>query len=271
MDIQLTEINIYPVKSLSGISLKESNLEETGLQYDRKWMLVDENGRFLSQRKHPKMALAKTRIVNDKLMISENDFGELNIDMNFQLGERTTVEVWDDKCEAIFLDKKYDQWFSEFLDFKCRLVYMPNDSNRIVDTRYNPDGKIVSFADGYPNLLISEASLEDLNSRLNNPVPMNRFRPNLVVNGTLPYAEDSWDLIKIGEINFKVAKPCSRCVLTTIDQKNGQKGKEPLKTLAAYRKKGHKIYFGQNLLHTNRGVLKLGGTLNILKKKISTL
>ncbi|WP_020527826.1 MOSC domain-containing protein [Flexithrix dorotheae] len=271
MDIQLTEINIYPVKSLAGISIKESILEDTGLQYDRRWMLVDENGRFLSQRKHPKMALAKTRIISDQLIISVKDFGELNIDKKLQTGEKTTVEVWDDHCEAVFLSDQYDQWFSEFLDFKCRLVYMPNDSNRIVDTRYNPDGKIVSFADGYPNLLISEASLADLNTRLDSPVPMNRFRPNLVVNGTLPYAEDSWDKIKIGEIDFTVAKPCARCVLTTIDQENGQKGKEPLKTLSSYRKKDKKIYFGQNLLHANNGILKLGNSLNILKSKISMI
>jgi uncharacterized protein YcbX len=147
-----------------------------------------------------------------------------------------------------------------------RLVFMPDASRRQVNQNYAPSpDDVVGFADGYPFLLISEASLKDLNQRLNAPVPMNRFRPNLVISGCLPYEEDTWKWIRIGEVRFKVAKPCARCIVTTVDQSTGEKGVEPFQTLAAYRKQEKGIMFGQNLIHTTQGVLSIGQTVEVLE------
>jgi uncharacterized protein YcbX len=166
--------------------------------------------------------------------------------------------VWDDTCSATWLGQKAAEWFSEFLGMACSLVHMASDTVRPADPALAPGGTRVSFADGFPFLLISEASLADLNRRLAEPLPMNRFRPNLVVAGGEPYQEDSWTRIEIGGIGLQVVKPCGRCLVTTTDQITGERGKEPLRTLATYRKRDGEVMFGQNVLHEAPGHLRIG-------------
>jgi uncharacterized protein YcbX len=173
----------------------------------------------------------------------------------------TTVTVWDDTCNATWLGEKASSWFSDFLDCACSLVHMDANTIRPANPALAPPESRVSFADGFPFLLISEESLADLNRRLAEPLPMNRFRPNLVVAGGEPYAEDHWTRLQIGGIELRVVKPCGRCLVTTTNQTTGERGKEPLRTLATYRKVGQDVMFGQNVVHQGPGHLRIGDTV----------
>lgn len=269
----ISEINIYPIKSLGGISLKNSIVENRGLQFDRRWMLVDDQNKFLTQREFPKMATVGVEIAKDNLNVSyENQTLEIPFEPN--TNETASVKIWSNRCRARIYEKRINEWFSEILQSDCRLVLMPEETKRKVNYFYAVHKiDVVSFADGYPVLLIGENSLADLNSRLDAPVPMNRFRPNLVVSGADAFAEDGWKQIKIGNVRFHIVKPCARCVITTIDQAKGEKqGVEPLKTLSSFRipkrsvKK--KILFGQNLIAENVGEsLKIGDKVEIIETK----
>ena len=177
------------------------------------------------------------------------------------------VTIWDDCCEAQHVSGEADKWFSEKLDFSCRLVYMPESTKRKVDSSYAIDNDITSFADDYHILLIGEASLQDLNSRLEKPLPMNRFRPNFVMEGGMPYEEDTMEQFSINDINFYGVKLCSRCIVTTTDQETGIAGKEPLKTLATYRGFNNKVLFGQNVLCGGEGMIKIGDEIRVVKTK----
>lgn len=269
----LSEINVYPIKSLGGITLEKSIAENRGLQLDRRWMLVDKKNSFLTQRDFPQMATVGVEITANGLAVSSKDkFFEIPFQPN--TNETASVKIWSSRCRAQIYGKKINDWFSDVLQTDCRLVLMPEETKRKVNYFYavHPDDA-VSFADGYPILLAGESSLSDLNSRLDAPVPMNRFRPNFVVSGAEPFAEDGWKQIKIGAAIFHVVKPCARCVITTIEQTNGQKhGVEPLKTLASYRipkrsiKK--KILFGQNLIsETNGETINVGDKIEIIETK----
>jgi uncharacterized protein YcbX len=175
------------------------------------------------------------------------------------------VTVWDDTCRAQLVISHIDEWFSEKLNLPARLVYMPDDSLRQTDPRYTKEGSITSFSDAYPMLIIGQASLDDLNTRLPDALPMNRFRPNIVFTGGEAYSEDTMKHINVNGIDLYGVKLCARCVMTTIDQDSAKKGKEPLKTLAKYRLKNNKIYFGQNLVHANEGILNVGDAITILE------
>lgn len=262
-EIKLSGIYIYPIKSAAGISLNTAQVETRGFQYDRNWMLVDETGKFLTQRHFPRMALISVRLDKDQLVVKTPNRESLSIPINIDSDHHIEVQVWNDVCDAIPLGEEISQWFSEFLEISCQLVYMPESLFRPVNPHYATDNDQVSFADGFPFLLISEASLEDLNQRLDEPVPMNRFRPNLVVSGCEAFAEDSWRSIRIGSIIFRVVKPCDRCAITTVDQALGIRGKEPLLTLAKYRRSNGKILFGQNLIPGKLGVLQVGDSVEI--------
>jgi len=246
----LSEIWIYPIKSLGGIALTEASVEVRGLQYDRRWMLVDAEWKFITQRKIHEMALIDVALGKDGLEVRHRAFQEDVLFIPFEPinKESFTVKIWDDEVEAVTVSDEADRWFSRYLGQTIRLVKMPESTNRWVDSRYAKHQEVVGFADDYPLLLISQASLDDLNSRLPVPVSMQRFRPNLIVNGTSPFAEDGWTDLQIGSATFKAVKPCSRCVLTTLDPATGQAGAEPLKTLATYRKQNNKVMFGMNLL-----------------------
>lgn len=261
--ITLTGIYIYPIKSVAGFSWETAEVTKQGFQYDRRWMLVDETGKFITQRQVPQMALIRTEIKGNYLIVNAPDQDTLSIPIQLDISDRISVQVWRDICKAIPLEKEVSQWFTQFLGIPCQLVYMPENSLRPVDSRYATNNEQVSFADGFPFLLISEASLQDLNSRLEQSIPMNRFRPNLVVSGCEAFAEDSWRFIRIGSIPFRVVKPCERCVVTTVDQSTGIRGKEPLFTLTKYRNQEGKILFGQNLIQGQIGVLKVGDLVEI--------
>lgn len=269
--MKLSEINVYPIKSLGGISLKSAVIEERGLQFDRRWMLIDESNKFLTQREFPKMAVVKVEIEKENLRVSF-DSGEKIIPFVPETNETASVKIWSSRCRAKIYDDETNEWFSDILQTKCRLALIPEETRRKVNYFYAAHkGDVVSFADGYPVLIIGENSLNDLNERLETPVPMNRFRPNLVVSGAEAFAEDDWKLIKIGEAVFHVVKPCGRCVMTTVDQEKGEKkGSEPLKTLGKFRipkrsiKK--KILFGQNLITENVGAtVKVGDQIEVLE------
>lgn len=245
----LTDIYIYPIKSLGGIRLNESVLEERGLKYDRRWMLVDKNGDFLTQRTLPQLALFQVELMTDGLNVYKKDDPETNILIPFESNTKVLipVTVWDDTVIGQLVDNSISKWFTDQLNMDCDLVVMPESTQRKLNPKYAVNNESVSFADGMPYLLIGQASLEDLNTKLQNPVPMDRFRPNLVFSGGKAFEEDEWDKVKIGKSLFKITKPCARCVMTTIDQKTGIKGKEPLKTLAKYRTISNKVMFGQNM------------------------
>ncbi|SEM91683.1 hypothetical protein SAMN04488505_10739 [Chitinophaga rupis] len=263
--LAVSELYIYPVKSLGGIALPAASLTDRGFEYDRRWMLVDENNRFLSQREVPLMACLHVELHDDYLVvinIHKPDFF-YPIPLQPLTTETTMVTVWDDECPAQWVSAKADAWFSEQLEISCRLVHMPDSSHRHVDERYANNKEITSFSDGYPLLMIGQASLDDLNSRLASPLPMNRFRPNIVFTGGLPFQEDDMQQFGIGDIRFWGVKLCARCVMTTIDQQTAVKTKEPLKTLSTYRMKDNKILFGQNLLYQGRGTIRVGDAITI--------
>ncbi len=255
----LTQINIYPVKSLSGISLKESFVEERGLQFDRRWMLIDDKNEFITQRLFPQMIFINVKIENGNLIFThtKKSIEPLKISVKDFPQNKINVKIWDDVCQGNLYNNKINNWFSDAIETNCKLVYMPNSTERKTSTKYFPESKNVSFADGYPFLIIGEESLNLLNSKLNNPVEMKNFRPNFVFSGGSAHDEDNWKNIKIGEINFSVVKPCARCVITTIDS-NANKNKEPLATLSTYRNFNNKILFGQNMVAHAQGTINIG-------------
>jgi uncharacterized protein len=250
--MHIQDIYIYPIKSLGGIRLEKARLMEKGFENDRRFMLADKNGRFLSQREHPRMALLQTDLVDEGIAVYSKQEPEnktlIPLPFKPKKNGEILVTIWEDKVKARLADESISSWFSDFLGQACKLVYMPHASRRQLKPKYAVNGEAVSFADGMPYLLISQASLDDLNSRLKEPVSMNRFRPNIVISGGTAFQEDEWDVIQVGDARFKITKPCARCVVTTIDQQTGQKSKEPLTTLATYRQKNGKVMFGQNML-----------------------
>jgi hypothetical protein len=265
----ISQLFIYPVKSLGGFEVSSALLTDRGLQYDRRWMLVDKDGNFLTQREYAVMSLLQTAIENEQLIIypKNNPFDKLSVSLHPESQSIYKVKVWDDVCDAQLVSDAADEWLSDKLSMQCRLVYMPDGERRKVDNRYAHAGEITSFSDGYPLLIIGQASLDDLNNRLEIPLPINRFRPNIVFTGGQPYDEDTMEHIRVNEIDMYGVKLCARCVVTTIDQTNATKAREPLKTLAGYRMANNKIYFGQNILHSQAGVLKRGDAIEIVSSK----
>lgn len=263
--MKIQDIYIYPIKSLGGIRLESAQVLTKGFRWDRRWMLVDENGRFLTQRSLHKMALLQVALLENGLEVFHKHSPDHVLQVPFipETDELISSQVWDDKVEGKVVSKEADRWFSEMLEVDCRLVFMSEDAPRMVDADYAEQGETVSFADAMPYLLIGQGSLDDLNARLDVPLPMDRFRPNIVFSGGAAFEEDAWSEIQLGGLLFKVAKPCARCVLTTVNQDTAEKGKEPLKTLATYRLKDKKVLFGQNLIALGNGELKVGDSLTV--------
>ncbi len=289
--MHLAEINIYPIKSLKGINVDSAMVERRGLQYDRRWMLTDALGKFFTQREFPRMAMVEVGVETDGLTIWADGFGRMEIPFLPETADVRQVTIWQSVCPGEVYPAVINEWFSDVLQTNCHLVYMPDDSRRSVNPTFDRDDDIVSFADGYPLLVIGEASLNDLNNRIANgethadtlsafrPLPMNRFRPNLVVSGCEAFAEDDWTKIRVGRSIFRATKPSERCVITTVEQSKGEfDGKEPLKTLASYRMAKYVIpdrydalgvnatavLFGQNLIaETIGGVIRTGDEVGI--------
>jgi uncharacterized protein YcbX len=259
--MHVSELHIYPIKSAAGLTLETMTLDDFGAALDRRWMVVDDRGRFISQREAPEMALVRVIVDDSVLTISAASFPSLAVPRELPAGEVIPVSIWSDLCAALDCGAEAARWFTGYLGRPARLVYMPTGTFRRVDPSYVPESRRVSFTDGFPLLLIGEGSLRDLNARMEIPVPMNRFRPNIVVHGTEPFQEDGWREVRIGDIWFNVVKPCDRCVTTTVDQATAAGGKEPLRTLATYRRGEGGVLFGQNLVHRAQGTLRLGDSV----------
>ena len=253
--MQLTGIFLYPVKSLQGISLDHWPLAKRGLKHDRRWMLIDRTGKFISQRTLPEMVFLKPSLERDQLLIKDIRKPDSSVAVPIAGSSKNgdvEVRIWSSRCLATGFSNEVDRWLSTALDTECRLVYMPESTRRKIDAKHAEGDEIVSFADAYPYLIIGEQSLRDLNARLDFPVEMTRFRPNLTFSGGAPYVEDSWKNFTIGTHQFRGVKPCARCVLTTIDPVNARRGKEPLATLATYRQTGHDVLFGLNACYVGK-------------------
>lgn len=265
-EIRVTGITVYPIKSTAGIPVDQCAVESQGLAMDRRWMVVDEAGEFLSGREFPMLTQIRSQMESGGLRITAPGMDEMRIPSPAESENPRLVRVWNDECRALGADRAVDDWFSRFLGTHTHLVYMHDSRQRPVDFNYGRPGDRVSFADGFPLLLISEASLEDLNTRLSASVSMRRFRPNIVVGGCGPYEEDDWRAIRIGETRFDSVKSCSRCVFTTIDPDSGEKHPrlEPLRTLGGYRRgPDGGVLFGQNLIPRVLGTLHVGDVVNV--------
>lgn len=269
--LQVSELYIYPIKSLAGIAVKKALVTTRGFEHDRRWLLVDENNCFITQREHHQMALLKVAIKDEGVLVSHR-FNHKSLLIPFYVPgneyERAMVTIWDDTCVAEFVSAEADKWFTEVLGIKCRLVYMPDSTLRVVDQQYAHEGSITSFADAYPFLLIGQGSLDDLNGRLMEQLPINRFRPSIVFTGGEAFSEDLYGHFTINGIDFYGVKLCARCVMTTVNQDTAITGKEPLKTLAKYRFKNNKILFGQNLIHEGTGEIAVGDELIVLEENV---
>ncbi|WP_329129161.1 MOSC domain-containing protein [Streptomyces caniferus] len=268
----LQSIHLYPVKSIAGSGPGEAVVEPWGLAGDRRWLLVDAEGRQLTQRQQRTLALAHAEEQADGGLVCTAPGREpLTVEVPAS-GETITVEVWSDKVEAVPADPAASEWFSGYLGIECQLAHLDApEKRRPIDPDHSRPGDTVSFADGFPLLLTTASSLDALNSLIaqgdhadEGPLPMNRFRPNVVVDGTAPWAEDDWQRIRIGDVVFEVAKPCSRCVVTTTDQRTAERGKEPLRTLARHRRFGDRLVFGQNLIPRGVGTIRIGDPFEIL-------
>ena len=262
----LQEIYLYPIKSLGGISVSQALVEERGFRYDRRWMLVDKKGDFVTQRQHPQLALLQVALSETQLEVfSKRDPSQrVAFDLDLVSEQELQVSIWGDQVLARVVSAELSLWFSGFLQMELDLVVMPESSHRKMDPRYAVQEESVSFADGMPYVMIGQASLDDLNGRLSDPVGMDRFRPNLVFSGGEAYAEDQFKQLQIGEVEFQVVKPCARCVMITVNQQTGEKGKEPLATLATYRTVNNKVYFGQNAVALTQGIVRVGDPIQQL-------
>lgn len=261
--ITVSSLSIYPVKSCREVNQNSTWVEDFGLKNDRRWMVVDANGVMLTQRKITKMCLIQPEAIEAGLVLKTSTMDDLYVENPFA-SQKVSVKVWTDQCQAYDAGDEAANWLSHVLSTKCRLVYFPDDEFRQVDLNYANAGDKTAFSDGFPLLLISQESLDDLNQRLSVPVMMSRFRPNIVVKGCQPFAEDSWKKIRIGEISFRIVKPCSRCVIPSINIETAEREKEPIKTLVSYRKRDNKIFFGQNVIADTIGKIEVGMPVDIL-------
>lgn len=262
--IRLTQLFVYPLKSGRGIRLDEAAVDTTGLLHDRRFMVVDEEGVFLTQRQDPRLTLIVPAMEGDRLRLAAPGMEDLVLPLEPEGHADVRTRVWEDVVDALAVGAHADDWMSTFLGSPRRLVHFPRDGVRPVDPEYARKGDRVAFADGYPFLLANEASLEDLNRRMDARLEMERFRPNLVVAGAGAFAEDGWREIRIGEVPFRVVKACARCAITTVDPATAAVGHEPLRTLAGYRRRNGKVMFGQNAVHDGSGMLRTGDAVRVL-------
>ena len=264
--IQLSNLTYYPIKACRGFDVAESQVERMGLANDRRMMVVTPAGEFLTQREYPRLALVTPAVKNGMVTLSAPNFDSLQFGIQ-STGTPTSVNIWKSKgVSAIDQGDESAQWLSDWLGVSVRLAHVADGFKRKLNPAYaiNADDH-TGFADGYPILIISEESLLDLNSRLDSAVPMNRFRPNIVVKGCDPFAEETWKRIRIGNVEMALVKPCARCMVTTIDKDTLAKSKEPLKTLSTYRKQELGVIFGMNIIPLNEGVVRVGMSVEVLE------
>jgi uncharacterized protein YcbX len=263
--ITISSLIYYPIKACRGLEVESACVERMGLEHDRRMMLVTPEGEFLTQREYPRLALVSPKLQNGLLELSAPGYDSLQLGIQTS-GSPVSVNIWKSKgVHAIDQGEEAAQWFSDWLGTEVRLVHFADGYIRRVNEQWavRADDH-TGFADGYPILLTSEEGLADLNAHLEKPVPMNRFRPNIVVSGCEPFAEDRWNRLRVGDVELAVVKPCARCVVTTIDKETLETSKEPLRTLGKYRKQELGAIFGQNVIPLSEGRLRLGMTVEIL-------
>ena len=265
--ITVSTLIYYPIKACRGFEVESACVERMGLEHDRRMMVVTPDGEFLTQREHPRLALVTPKLANGTLQLSAPNCDSIQIGTQTS-GTPWLVNVWKSKgVHGIDQGEEAAEWFSDWLGSPVRLVHIADGYKRVINEQYAVHGDDhTGFSDGYPILLTSEEGLQDLNSRLETPVPMNRFRPNLVVKGGEPFVEDSWNRIRIGNVELAVVKPCARCEVTTIDKETLERSKEPLKTLGKFRKQKLGAIFGQNVIPLNEGRIQLGMTVDVLSE-----
>ncbi len=257
---QVSEITVYPIKSLSGISLSQAMVQPRGLQFDRRWMLVEADGSFITQRDDPSLVRFKVSLTEQGLEVSAPDFLPCPIPFQGE-GRDMHVRVWNSELPATMVSDHVDAWFSAALGRQCHLVAMPEDASRTINPAFGDSP--VSFADAMPILVLSEASLQDLNERLEQPVPANRFRANILVRGLKAFEEESITQIAVGNLVLQPTKRCGRCLVTCTDQTTGERGTEPLRTLAKYRTFNNNACMGMYFFATSTGSLNVGDQLII--------
>jgi uncharacterized protein YcbX len=264
----LASVHIYPLKGCRAVDLDQAVVEPWGLAGDRRWLLVDPEGQFLTQREHPALA----RLVvgyghGADITVASDGCRPLSVAAPGGRPELLKVTVWRSTVLAAAAGPEADAWFSGYLGRPVRLIWLDDPTRRAVDPDFGADGDVVSFADGFPLLLTTTGSLDQLGEWLtaagDQPVPMNRFRPNVVVSGSEPWAEDRWRRIRIGAVSFRVAKPCGRCIVTTTDQTTGERGRQPLRMLARHRRFGKTLVFGQNLIPDSPGLIRVGDPFEV--------
>lgn len=255
---------IYPVKGMGGVSVSTAEVLERGMKWDRHWMLIDGNGKFLSQRESPEMSLMKSVSGTHGLQVF---FGKSSIEIPyvFQCDERTVADIWGTKVSCRLVGKEWDDYFSHLLSREVRLVCPDESTPRIKKILIPPYETSLSFADGYPFLVLGAGSVALLNTKLEQPVPHNRFRANFIINTEIPHEEDSWKRFRIGEVHFQMIKPCVRCNVITIDQATAVLSKEPLKTLSGYRKERNGVIFGMNAIALTCGNISRDDYLEVLE------
>ncbi len=262
----LEGLYIYPIKSTHRVTQLRSQVNPWGLAGDRRWMMIDDDVTFLTQREFPRMSLIQAVPQRDGMLLL-TAFGQqpVMVEVPGKTAPVLQVSIWRDSVPARVASDRVNAWLTDFLEHPVRLVYMYDTGSRPTDTKYAKPGSTVSFADGYPLLCTTNASLQELNRKLPEPVPMERFRPNVVVSGDQPFGEDIWKQLRIGEVIFSVVKPCTRCVITTVDQDTASQSKEPLRTLSRFRKRDGKVYFGENLVPENTGIIQRGDEVEVLE------
>jgi uncharacterized protein len=262
-ELRISEIWIYPIKSLGGLQLSSSNVLQKGLEFDRRYMLVDDAGNFITQRKLHVLSLFKLEPGDGYFKVKYlNESRSIPLEPVIET-DPVNVTIWNDTVLAHEVPGDISKWFSDNLGLACKLVFFPETYPRPVEKEYQQQNEQVSLADAYPILIIGQSSLDDLNSRLETPVPMNRFRPNLVFSGGEAFCEDGWHDFRVGTANLRAVKSCARCILPTIDQETGEAGTEPIRTLSSYRRKNNKIYFGQNVLVRDATEIRTGDVIFI--------
>lgn len=262
-------LHVYPIKSCGGVSVLKMDLDKKGPRFDRRYMIVDEQGNFITQRTEHGLTQVRCALVEQAICVQHED-------KTLRLPESVTgrgmaVSVWRSKVDAVEV-REGSEFFTQVLGRRVYLVHMPNSSPRAINPKFSDPTDDVSFADGYPLLLIGQASLDDLNSRLVDdpvhPLSMRRFRPNVVMSGGAPFQEDQFSRVRLGAVSFRGVKRCDRCVMTTLDPDTGTQSKEPLRTLAGYRKEDGNVLFGMNLIHDSIGVLRVGDAVEVLDARV---
>lgn len=268
MSVIVSSLAIYPIKSLAPVYLQSMQISQFGPELDRRFMLVDANNKFYTQRQNPRLTQFSIRMHSDHLAVIAPDGESCLIPCHGGDGQGNhIVQIWDDQVEAREVSAEISAWFSAKLSTKLRLVYMPPETRRQVDLQYARQGDVTSFNDGFPALLLSEASVNALAMELSFPLSAQRFRPNILISGCAAFAEDNWQSIEIGGIQFDVVKPCSRCVIPTLDLQTGEKQPEVMQVLLRQRKVGNKVFLGQNLIHRGMGIIRVGDALNFTEKR----